>query len=529
MEQNPSRRVFLIAAAVGAGGLLTPASAAASGTRQAASWTASTRPGRLAPDPFTLGIASGDPAPDGFVLWTRLAPDPLAPDGHGGMPSRDAEVAWQVADDERFRRVVRSGTATARPGSAHAVHVEVEGLRPGREYFYRFRSGGHLSPVGRTRTAPDRATMTGSFTFAAVSCAQYEHGYYTAYRRMAEQHPDLVVHLGDYIYEYSGGVYTAAQGNVRRHVGGKLQTLADYRVRHAQYKTDADLRLAHQGSPWMVIFDDHEVENNWAGDVPGTPVPGFEARKAAGFQAYYEHMPLRASAVARGRHVKINRRVAWGSLATFHLLDTRQFRDDQPCGDGMRSGCDERLGQERVMMGEDQMKWLASGLGASPATWNLIAQQVVVGQRDYHLGPGRELNVDAWDGYPADRDRLLRTLATAASGDPVVLTGDAHVASASDLTADFEDPDAERVGVELVSTSISSDGDGYHDAARDAALLDENPSLKFLNERRGYIMCTATPEALTADFRTLDYISRKGAPARTAATFTVPAGERTLT
>ncbi|GII84890.1 alkaline phosphatase D [Sphaerisporangium siamense] len=529
MEQKPSRRVFLIATAAGAGGLLVPGSAAASGPPPAGSRAASTRAGRLAPDPFTLGIASGDPAPDGFVLWTRLAPDPLAPDGRGGMPSRDADVAWQVAADEGFRQVVRAGTATARPGSAHAVHVEVHGLAPGREYFYRFRAGGHVSETGRTRTAPAASTATGAFTFAAVSCAQYEHGFYTAYRRMAEQHPDLVVHLGDYIYEYSGGVYTAAQGNVRRHVGGKLQTLADYRLRHAQYKTDPDLQLAHRTSPWLVIFDDHEVENNWAADVPGTQAPAFEARKAAGFQAYYENMPLRASAVARGRHVKINRRVDWGALATFHLLDTRQFRDDQPCGDGMRSGCDERLGQERVMLGEDQMTWLAAGLGASPATWNLVAQQVVVGQRDYRLGPGRELNVDAWDGYPADRDRLLRALSSSNAGNPVVLTGDAHVASASDLTADFDDPDARRVGVELVSTSISSDGDGYHDPARDAALLAENPALRFVNERRGYIMCTAGPDALTADFRTLDHISRKGAPARTAATFTVPAGERTLT
>ncbi|GAA3805179.1 alkaline phosphatase PhoD [Sphaerisporangium flaviroseum] len=526
MEQNPSRRAFLIAATAGAGGLVLPGSADASAPPRSASWTTFTSTGCAAPDPFTLGIASGDPEADGVVLWTRLAPDPLASDGHGGMPGRDVEVGWQVATDERFRQVVRTGTATARPGSAHAVHVEVHGLGPGREYFYRFRANGHLSPVGRTRTSP---TTADSFTFAAVSCAQYEHGYYTAYRRMAEQDPDLVVHLGDYIYEYSAGVYTAANGNVRRHVGGKLQTLADYRVRHAQYKTDPDLQFAHRNSPWLVIFDDHEVENNWAADNPGTLVPGFGTRKAAGFQAYYEHMPLRRSAVARGSRIKINRRVGWGSLATFHLLDTRQYRDHQPCDDGMRSGCDERLGQERVMLGDDQMEWLAEGLRSSSGTWNLIAQQIILGQRDYHLGPGRELNVDAWDGYPAERDRLLGTLAASGDGNPIVLTGDAHVASASDLVADFDDPDADRVGVELVSTSISSDGDGYHDPARDAALLAENPHMRFVNERRGYIMCRATPQELKADFRTLDYISRMGAPARTAARFTIPAGERVLT
>ncbi len=496
---------------------MLPASAAAS---------TPTRAGLLSPDPFTLGIASGDPSADGFVLWTRLAPQPLSPDGHGGMPGRDVEVGWQIAADERFRDVVRTGKTSARPGSAHSVHVEVAGLQPGREYFYRFRANGHLSPVGRTRTAP---ATPDSFTFAAVSCAQYEHGYYTAYRRMAEQDPDVVVHLGDYIYEYSGGVYTAPKGNVRQHEGGKLQTLADYRVRHAQYKTDPDLQFAHRNSPWLVIFDDHEVENNWAGDNPGTLAPDFGARKVAGFQAYYENMPLRRSAVARGPHIKINRRVSWGTLGTFHMLDTRQFRDHQPCDDGMRSGCDERLGQERVMMGDDQLKWLAGGLRSSTATWNLVAQQIIVGQRDYHLGPGRELNVDAWDGYPAERDRLLATLASSGAGNPIVLTGDAHVASASDLVVDFEDPDAERVGVELVSTSISSDGDGYHDPARDAALLSENPHMRFVDERRGYIMCRATQEELRADFRTLDYISRRGAPARTAASFTIPAGERVLT
>jgi len=517
----------MIATAAGAGGLILPASARASTPPQAVRRTASTS--RIAPDPFTLGVASGDPAADGFVLWTRLAPDPLAPDGRGGMPGRDVEVRWQIAADERFRQVVRTGAATARPGSAHAVHVEVEGLEPGREYFYRFRVNGHLSPVGRTRTAPGSPDAAGSLTFAAASCAQYEHGYYTAYRRMAEQDPDVVVHLGDYIYEYSGGVYTAANGNVRTHVGGKLQTLADYRLRHAQYKTDPDLQFAHRNSPWLVIFDDHEVENNWARDNPGTLVPGFGARKAAGFQAYYENMPLRRSAVARGPRIKINRRVSWGSLATFHLLDTRQFRDRQPCDDGIRSGCDERLGQERVMLGDGQMRWLAEGLASSPGTWNLIAQQITVGQRDYRLGPGRELNVDAWDGYPAERDRLLATLASSGAGNPIVLTGDAHVGSASDLVADFDDPGAARVGVELVSTSISSDGDGYHDPARDAALVAENTHLKFVNERRGYIMCRATPQELKADFRTLDYISRKGAHARTAASFTIPAGERVLT
>jgi alkaline phosphatase D len=523
--------VFLSVAAAGAGGLILPASTETSRTRSliappGAVPLASARSRIVLKDPFTLGVASGDPARDGFVLWTRLAPSPLDLSGRGGMPSRDIGVEWQVAADERFRQIVRTGTETARPSSAHSVHVETRGLEPGREYFYRFRADGHLSSVGRTRTAPAAAS---SLTFAAVSCAQYEHGYYTAYRRLAEQEPDLVVHLGDYIYEYSAGIYTAAAGNVRRHVGGKCQTLADYRVRHAQYKTDPDLQLAHLTSPWLVVFDDHELENNWAGTAPGSLVPDFEGRKAAAFQAYYENMPLRRASVARGRQIKINRRVAWGSLATFHLLDTRQFRDDQACDDGMRSGCDERLGQERTVMGAGQMTWLADGLRSSSAGWDVIAQQITMAQRDYRTGPGRDLNMDAWDGYAGDRDRLLNGLVASGARNPVVLTGDAHVASAADLKLDFDDPASQRVAVELVSTSISSDGDGYRDPVRDAAILAENPHIKFTDERRGYILCRATPGELRADFRTLDYISRQGAPARTAATFTVPAGARALT
>lgn len=477
-------------------------------------------------DPFTLGVASGDPAPGGVVLWTRLAPHPLADDGLGGMPDRDVAVEWQVAEDEGFRRVARAGRATARAQDAHSVHVEVDGLRPGAEYFYRFRAGGHISPAGRTRTAPAPGTAA-PLTFAAASCAYYEHGYFTAYRRLAERHPDLVLHLGDYLYEDAAGD-EATLPIVRRHTPGKCQTLADYRRRHAQYRTDPDLRAAHAAAPWAVIWDDHEVENNWAGDVPGTKVPGFPARKRAAIRAYYEHMPLRPSAFRREGRIGLTRRLDWGGTAALHLLDTRQYRSDQPCDDGLRAGCDERLDERRALLGPAQLRWLEAGLRGSGARWNVLAQQVFLAQHDLRLGPGQEMALDGWDGYAAERGRLLDALRSSGARNPVVLTGDVHVAHACDLRADFDDPDSARVGVELVATSIASDGDGYSDPVENAAVRAENPHIAFVDQRRGYVLAKIGPGELRAEFHALPYITREGAEATVAAAFTVPDGARTL-
>ncbi|MFC3980956.1 alkaline phosphatase D family protein [Streptosporangium jomthongense] len=521
MEQTPSRRVFLSVAATGVGGLLlTGAGLTPTGNR--------TTSRTLRRDPFTLGIASGDPSPDGVVLWTRLAPDPLGPQGLGGMPARDVEVEWQVAADENFTRVLRNGVETARRERAHSVHVELDGLEPGREYFYRFRAEGHLSPAGRTRTAPAAEAAPSPLTLAVAACAHYEHGYYTAYRRLAEQEPDLVVHLGDYMYEYAPQGYTAMGGAVREHTAGKCATLADYRMRHAQYKSDADLRAAHAVAPWLVAFDDHEVENNWAGKVSSTGDPEFTRRRANAFQAYYENMPLRGTSVPDGGSIRIHRRVDWGPLARFHLLDTRQFRDDQACQDGLRAGCDDRLATRRTLLGEDQRRWLLDGLASSRARWNLVAQQILMAQRDYRAGPGIEVNMDSWDGYAAERTRLLTGFRDSGAANPVVLTGDMHMHHAADLMLDFDDPDSPKVGVELVTSSIASDGDGYRDKARVAETIAENPHISYLDQRRGYIVCRITQEELQADFRTLDYISRRGAPAKTGARFTVPAGHSTL-
>ncbi|MFI0419815.1 alkaline phosphatase D family protein [Spongiactinospora sp. 9N601] len=504
----------MTATAAMTGGLVVPAAVAT---------PAAARSRALAGDPFTLGVASGDPAKDGFVLWTRLALDPLGGGGLGGMPGRDVEVAWQVATDERFSKVVRSGAETAAADRGHSVHVELSGLEPGREYFYRFKAGRHTSPAGRTRTSP--AGETTAFTFAVAACAHYEHGYYTAYRRLAEQDPDLVVHLGDYMYEYAPDGYKAIEGRVRRHTEGTCRTLADYRMRHAQYKSDPDLQRAHAVAPWLVAFDDHELENNWAAEVSSTADPVFARRKAAAFRAYYENMPLRRTSVTGGASIRVHRRVDWGRAARFHLLDTRQFRDDQACADGLRSGCDERLDAGRTLLGADQRDWLLDGLHRSPARWNLIGQQILMAQRDWRQGPGREVSMDSWDGYAAERTRLLTALRDSGAGNPVVLTGDAHMHHAADLRIDLDDPDSPKVGVELVTSSVTSDGDGYRDQARVEEIVAENPHISYLDQRRGYIVCRLAADELRADFRTLEYVSRRGAPAKTTHTVTVPAGQ----
>ncbi|MFI6813824.1 alkaline phosphatase D family protein [Nonomuraea sp. NPDC050328] len=469
-------------------------------------------------DPFTLGVASGDPSKDGFVLWTRLATDPLGLNGRGGMAARDVDVEWQVAADERFASVVRSGTATAAWKDAHSVHVELAGLQPGREYFYRFRAQGHLSPTGRTRTTPTGESSP--LRFAVAACAHYEHGYYTAYRRLAEEEPDLVVHLGDYLYEYGPSGYTALAGRVRTHTPGKCATLADYRLRHAQYKSDPDLQRAHAAAPWLVAFDDHELENNWAGPVSSTGAPAFARRRASAFRAYYENMPLRRASL-QGAVLRVNRRVSWGTLARFHLLDTRQFRDDQACLDGVRAGCDERLSGGRTLLGRAQWDWLAGGLGAPDVRWNLLGQQILMMQRDYRRGPGREVNLDSWDGYAAERTRLLGLMTRASN--PVVLTGDAHMHHDAELKLDFDDPGSPVVARELVTSSIASDGDGYRDRAWIAESLAENPHLSYLDQRRGYLVCRVDGEGLAADFRTLEYISKRGAAARTTHRRLIPA------
>ncbi len=475
--------------------------------------------------PFSLGVASGDPLPDGVVLWTRLAPDSS---NGGGMPDRKVPVQWQVATDEGFGEIVREGTEFARPELAHSVHVEVTGLNPASEYFYRFKAGPELSPVGRTKTAPAAGAALAGMSFAFVSCQQYEHGYFTAYRRMAEEEQlDLVVHLGDYIYEYGPNQYRAPGGNVRTHNSPQIFTLQEYRNRYAQYKSDEDLQAAHAAFPWAVTWDDHEVDNNYAGEIPAgrdQTVEAFIQRRAAAYQAYYEHLPLRRTSVPQGPDMQLYRRFTYGNLAEFNVLDTRQYRDDQANGDGTKRPSPEQQDPARSITGDEQERWLLDGLAASGATWNVLAQQVFFAQRDYDPGVGERYAMDSWDGYPASRNRIMGFIEQGRIQNPVVLTGDVHNNWACDLKANFNDQSSATLGVEFVGTSVTSGGDGADTGDGQEAIVANNPHIKFFQGQCGYVRCSLTPEEWRADYRVLPYVSEPGAPIYTRASFAVEAG-----
>ncbi|WP_037069103.1 alkaline phosphatase D family protein [Pseudonocardia acaciae] len=475
---------------------------------------------------FTLGVASGDPSPDGMVLWTRLARDPLAEDGLGGMPGGAAstvDVGWELATDQRFAEVVQRGTERTGAELGYAVHVEPVGLTPGREYWYRFRvgsgPGAEISPVGRTRTAPV-APELGALTMCFVSCARYEHGLFTAYRRLAEDQPDLVLHLGDYSYEYAAGAKSSAP-SARQVAGGEERTLADYRRRYAQYHADPDLQAAHAVAPWLAVFDDHEVADNWAGMVPSHPEPDFAGRRAAAFRAYFENLPLRAAARPSGPDMRLYRRVDWGALATFHMLDTRQYRGDQPCGDKYPTDCPERTDPARSLLGPEQEAWLLDGFARSRARWDVLGQQVFLSQLDLTPGAGHSYNPDAWDGYVGQRDRVVNGWTRAGVRNPVVLTGDVHAHWAAEVKARFDDPASPTVGTELITTSIASGGDGSEQRPETAGVLADNPHVRFFNNRRGYVRTTITADTMTADFRVVPYVTRPGAPGETRARFVI--------
>ena len=452
------------------------------------------------------------------MLWTRLALDPLADDGLGGMPERRRVVEWEVARDERMRRVVRRGTAIAGGASAHTVKVDVRGLRSGSTYFFRFRHGRHLSPVGRTRTLPAARSRPEALTLVTASCAHFESGWFTAYRRLAEEEPDLVVHLGDYLYEYAPFEVPVASGEVRTHAGPETVTLADYRRRHAQYRTDPDLQFAHATAPWLISFDDHEVAGNRAGDH------GADGRRASRGVATRRHAGLgrtRPDAVRATANLVAYRRLRWGDLAAVHLLDTRSYRTDQACGDG-RAICPASEARDRTMLGGAQEKWLERGLTAG-ARWDLVAQQALFARC---VQPGGELSMDAWDGYPAARARVVRAMRSAAN--PVVFTGDIHHHLAADVHADPLDPGSPVVTSELATTSLSSGGDGgdFPDGAHVHAAI--NPHLGYAADRRGYVRTRITRDSLTADFRCLPFVSRPGAPAATGKSYRIEAGVRGL-
>ncbi len=476
------------------------------------------RPMRFQSSPFTLGVASGDPTPDGVVLWTRLSPSPL--DG-GGMPATPVDVTWEIARDERMSRLAQRGTITARPEWAHAVHVEVEGLEPDRWYWYRFRTGNEVSAVGRTRTLPRAAAGIDRLRFAFASCQHYEQGYYTAYRQLAGEGLDLMFFLGDYIYEGAG-----IDNRPRKHTGGEIFSLDDYRNRYALYKTDPDLQAAHAACPWWLTWDDHEVDNNYADAISerDDPAEAFLARRAGAYQAYYEHMPLRRTSMPRGAALSLYRQFRYGNLASFFILDTRQYRSNQPCGDGSKVPCPEAFDPAATLLGRDQERWLHDGLDQSSTRWNIVPQQVMMAPADRQAGDEVRLSMDQWPGYAADRDRLLRFLHDRGVANPVVLTGDIHSNWVNDLKLDFADDRSPTVGTELVVTSISSGGDGRDAPPSLDTLLGENPFVRFHNQQRGYVSCDLTPARLTARYQVVDFVTRPGGTVGTKATFVVEDG-----
>jgi alkaline phosphatase D len=440
------------------------------------------------------------------------------------MPPTPLEVEWVVARDEQCHDVVRRGRAVAEPRWAHSVHVEVDGLQPDRWYFYQFRFGDHASAVGRTRTLPSRGARVDRLRFAFACCQHYEMGYFTPFRHMAAEELDLVFHLGDYIYETG-----TSDRYVRRHVGPALTTLEHYRNRHAQYKTDPDLQAAHARFPWIVTWDDHEVVNDYAADTTPRrdPPEQFLLRRAAAYQAYYEHMPLRAAAIPAGPSLTLYRGFAYGGLASFFVLDTRQYRTVQACGNGVRPACDtenRHLDPKGTLMGPAQERWLHDGLERSKARWNVLPQQVMMAKMDWSPEPDVRFSYDQWDGYERERARLLSLLARRRVANPVVLAGDVHNNWVNDVLLDFDDPLSPVVASELVATSISTNGDGGDVMRTGEIVVAKNRFVKFHDDHRGYVSCDLTKDALRADFQIVPYVTRAGAPRQTKAVFRIGNG-----
>jgi len=476
--------------------------------------------------PFSLGVASGDPLPGSVVLWTRLAPDPL---NGGGMPQVNVPVKWQIATDENMNKVVLSGTAIAIPSLAHSIRVTVGGLEPNRWYWYQFKAGNEVSPIGRTRTAPALGAQLNQLNFAFVTCQKWEDGYYSAYRRLAEENLDVVFHLGDYIYEYgidsNGGVRNVS---LPQPFQAETKTLEQYRLRYALYKTDPDLQKAHALFPFVVTWDDHEVDNDYTDAISenNDPVEEFLKRRAAAYQAYYEHQPLRQFSFPQGPSLQLYRRLTFGDLAEFSVLDTRQYRSDHPCGDGETPRCEAALNPDRTMTGPQQERWLKDGLDRSQARWNVIAQQVLMAELDHKIGPGEIFWNDSWDGYPLARQRILSHIANRKISNPVVITGDWHSTFVNDLKLDFKNPNSPTVAAEFVTPSLTSNGDSIVYGPYYGPMIPENPHIKFFDgDRRGYFRVNLNHQRWQTDLRIVTTVSRPDAPVSTLASFVVENGK----
>lgn len=479
-----------------------------------------TRP-RFDANPFTLGVASGDPEPDGVVIWTRLAPKAL--EVGGGMANQIVQVRWEVATDEGFTDIVQTGEAVATPQLGHSVHVEVDGLEPYRWYFYRFHAGDETSVTGRTRTAPAHDATPEKLRFAFTSCQHYETGYFNGYPHMQAEDLDLVIHLGDYIYEYEG-----KDNKPRKHIGKEIETLDDYRIRYSQYRLDENLQETHRIFPWLVTWDDHEFDNNYANLVSeeeGIAPESFLARRMNAYQAYYEFMPLRRRSFPQGPNMTLYRECRYGRLANFQVLDTRQYRTDQPNGDHQKPMTGKVFDTNATMLGPKQEHWLMSNLIGSSAIWNVLAQQVMMAALNRGEGKDARYSMDQWPGYEVSRRRLLNFFHERRIPNPVVLTGDIHLNWVNDLQLDFKDPKSPLVGTELVGTAMTSGGNGGNHIEEYERAAAQNDFVKWYNSNRGYVSCELTHESWTSHFRVTPYVDKPGSPIETKASFVIEAGK----
>lgn len=473
--------------------------------------------------PFKLGVASGTPSADGFVLWTRLCPDPMH---DGGMEVMQVPLRWEVATDEHFGNVVRSGQWYAMAGLAHTAHVPVTGLAPDRWYWYRFMAGNEVSPSGRTRTLPASAAEVDRLRFALASCQHFEMGYFSAYRHMLRDDPDLVCFVGDYIYEYN-----ATDRRVRAHAHPEPYSLADYRARHAQYRLDPNLQAMHQAVPWLLTIDDHEVMNDWGGDSGEDHDPNFPERRANALQAYFEHQPLPMEALLPDRRLRIHRGVQAGRLARFHVLDNRQYRAPGACPrpgmsgsrvDATAANCPQRLEARRSILGQQQEAWLERQLAASNERWNVIVQQSLVSPIPSPGDHGPEYFTDAWDGYPGARDRLVASLKRHRTRNPLIVGGDYHCTIACDVKADYARPQSATIGTEFVGTSMTSPG--MPQAILDAKIA-ANPHAHYGDStRRGYLVFDMRPSGVDVAVRSMESVAVRDGGCATTKRFHVEDG-----
>ena len=510
-----------------------PASSAAETTTTAAPTTTTTAlqplpaPDYAGADPFGFGVASGDPDDVSIVLWTRLDP--------GDSPlSADQDVVVDVAGDADFAELVSSTVVTARVEHGHSVHAIADGLQPDSWYHYRFRVGDHVSTTGRTRTAPSAGESVDRLRVGVSSCQNWELGTFVAHRHLAESELDLFVFLGDYVYEYAPNEPTVTtSAGPRIHDGPEPRDLDDYRRRYSQYRRDPDLQAHHAAHPWLVVWDDHEVDNNYAGLVPagGEPSDAFAARRHDAYRVWWEFTPVRTGPPTPDG-LRIHRTVGWGDLADIHMLDGRQYRDPQPtdgepvdipgAGDlGARALGPTALDPDHTMLGSEQEVWFVGQVSSSSARWQLVGNQVMMHGIKAFPGDVPVTPTDTWDGYHASREQLLERLADASN--LVVLTGDFHSATIADLRSDPFDLARPIVGAELMAPAISSQ---FVEALRPIAplALSINPQVRHFDPENGYIVCTVDTDKVIAELFIVDDVTDERSGVEMTARATIIAG-----